>query len=66
MTIWENNLSSSINFAEMQTFKLDVTEDKLLKKRAKVLTEAVEGGDNLWMIYRLWRDDSKWSHATAS
>jgi hypothetical protein len=60
----ENNLPSNIDVAEMETFILDVSEDQLFKKRAKVLTEAVKGGDNLWIIYRLWRDDSKWSHAT--
>lgn len=61
----ENDLPSNIDAAEMEAFFLDVSEDKLIKEGAKLLTKAVKNaGTNLWMVYRLWRDDSKWSHAT--
>lgn len=61
----ENGLPSKIDVAEMETFILNVSADKLIKAEAKLLTEAVKGaGTNLWMVYRLWREDSTWTHAT--
>lgn len=61
----ENGLPSNIDVAEMEAFILNVSEDKLIKAEAKLLTEAVKGtGTNLWMVYRLWREDSTWTHAT--
>lgn len=44
---------------------MNVSEDKLIKAEAKLLTEAVKGTSmSLWMVYRLWREDSTWAHAT--
>ncbi|MHC8609925.1 hypothetical protein ACW4FP_19990 (plasmid) [Paenarthrobacter ureafaciens] len=61
----ENDLPSNIDVAEMEAFLLEVSESKLIKEEAQLLTKAVKNaGTNLWMVYRLWRDDSKWSHAT--
>lgn len=61
----ENGLPSDIDVAEMEAFILHVSEDKLIKAGAKFLTEAVKGtGINLWTVYRLWREDSTWTHAT--
>lgn len=61
----ENGLPSNIDVAEMEAFLLNVSEDKLLKAKAKNLTEAVKGTEmNLWTVYRLWREDSTWTHAT--
>ncbi|MEE2570956.1 hypothetical protein V1638_16390 [Pseudarthrobacter sp. J64] len=61
----ENDLPSNIDVADMDAFFLDVSEDKMVKDGAKLLTKSVKNAStNLWMVYRLWRDDSKWSHAT--
>lgn len=61
----DNGLPSDIDVAEMEAFFLDVSEDKLIKDGVNTLTHAVKGaGRNLWMVYRLWRADSTWSHAT--
>jgi hypothetical protein len=54
----ENGLPSDIDVAEMKAFFLDVSEDKLIKDGAKLLTEAVKGsGRNLWMVYRAFADE---------
>jgi len=59
-----NGLPSDIDVAEMEKFVLNVSKDKL-RSEATNLTHAVKGTDtNLWMIYRLWREDSTWTHAT--
>jgi len=59
-----NGLPSDIDVTEMEAFVLNVSKDKL-KSEATNLTHAVKGaGTNLWMVYRLWRADSTWSHAT--
>lgn len=59
-----NGLRSDIDVAEMEAFVLNVTKDKL-RSEATNLTHAVKGTDtNLWMVYRLWREDSTWTHAT--
>ncbi|WP_394941218.1 hypothetical protein [Psychromicrobium sp. YIM B11713] len=62
----ENGLPSNIDVAEMGAFFLDVSEDKLIREEAKLLTKAVKSskGTNLWMVYRLWREESTWTHAT--
>lgn len=59
-----NGLPSDIDVAEMEAFVLNVTQDKL-RSEATNLTHAVKGAEtNLWMVYRLWREDSTWTHAT--
>lgn len=59
-----NGLPSDIDVAEMEAFVLNVSKDKL-SSEATNLTHAVKGsGTNLWMVYRLWREDSTWAHAT--
>lgn len=59
-----NGLPSDIDVAEMEAFVLDVAKGKL-RSEATNLTHAVKGaGVNLWMVYRLWRGDSTWTHAT--
>lgn len=59
-----NGLPSDIDVAEMEEFVLNVSKDKL-RSEATNLTHAVKGSDtNLWMVYRLWREDSTWTHAT--
>lgn len=61
----ENCLPSNIDVADMEAFILNVSEAKPIKAESKLLTEAVKGtGMNLWMVYRLWREDSTWTHAT--
>lgn len=61
----DNGLPSNIDVAKMEALILNASDDKLTKTQAKVLTEAVKGtGADLWMVYRLWRDDSTWTHAT--
>lgn len=60
-----NGFPSDIDVAEMEAFVLNISEDKLLKTQATNLTHAVQGTSmNLWMVYRLWREDSTWTHAT--
>lgn len=61
----ENDLPSNIDVADMEAFILNVSEDKLIKAGARFVHDAVKGtGMNLWMVYRLWREDSTWTHAT--
>lgn len=61
----ENGLPSNIDVAEMEAFILNVSADKLINAGAQSLTGAVRGtGMNLWAVYRLWREDSTWTHAT--
>jgi hypothetical protein len=61
----KNGLPSDIDVAEMDAFILNVSEDKLIKREAQFVTPAVEGtGTNLSTVYRLWREDSTWTHAT--
>lgn len=58
-------IPSDIDIAEMEAFVLNTSEEKQMKDQAKNLTEAVKAAElNLGMIYRLWREDSTWSHAT--
>lgn len=60
-----NGLPSDIDVAEMEAFVLNVSEDSVIRSGAINLTDAVKGtGRNLWMVYRLWREDSTWAHAT--
>jgi hypothetical protein len=60
-----NGLPSDIDVDEMAAFLLNVSDDKLVTSQATNLTHAVKGaGTNLWMVYRLWRADSTWTHAT--
>ncbi|WP_298255623.1 hypothetical protein [uncultured Arthrobacter sp.] len=61
----EMGLESSIDVAAMQHFALDASTDKQAKEQAKNLTDAVRAtGMNSAVIYRLWRSDSTWAHAT--
>ncbi|WP_406636934.1 hypothetical protein [Pseudarthrobacter quantipunctorum] len=61
----DNGFPSNIDVAEMEAFILHISEDKRIKAGASHLTGAVKGtGMNLWMVYRLWREDSTWTHAT--
>ena len=61
----ENGLPSDIDVAEMEAFILNVSKDKLIKAGASFVHDAVKGtGRNLWTVYRLWREDSTWTHAT--
>lgn len=59
---------TDIDIAEMDAFFLDLPDSDSLKKQAKNLTEAVRGhaeeGLNTAFIYRLWREDSMYTHAT--
>lgn len=58
-------IPSDIDIAAMEDFVLDAAKEKAMQQRAKNLTEAVKGTEiNLGMIYRLWREDSTWAHAT--
>lgn len=61
----EMGLESLIDIAAMEDFFLNASDDKQLKAQAKILTEAAKSTDmNSGVIYRLWREDSTWSHAT--
>lgn len=58
-------IPSDIDIAAMEDFVLDAAKEKAMQQQAKNLTEAVKATEiNLGMIYRLWREDSTWAHAT--
>ncbi|WP_146070883.1 hypothetical protein [Arthrobacter sp. B1805] len=60
-----NGLPSDIDVAEMEEFVLNISENKVIKTGADKLAHAVEkSGMNLRMVYRLWKEDSTWAHAT--
>lgn len=61
----EMGLESLIDIAAMEEFALTPSDDKELWKQVKYLTEAAKSTDmNSGVIYRLWREDSTWAHAT--
>jgi hypothetical protein len=61
----EMGVESSIDVGALQDFVLDAYTDKKIKEQAKNLTDAVKATDlNGGVIYRLWRSDSTWAHAT--
>lgn len=61
----EMGLESNIDVAVMEEFVLNVSDDKRLKSQAKILTEAAKSTElNSGAVYRLWREDSTWAHAT--
>lgn len=61
----EMGLESNIDVAAMEEFVLNVSDDKRLKSQAKTLTEAAKSTElNSGIVYRLWREDSTWAHAT--
>jgi hypothetical protein len=58
-------IPSGIDVSAMEDFVLDVSIEKAMQQQAKNLTEAVKATElNLGMVYRLWREDSTWAHAT--
>lgn len=61
----EMGLESNIDVAVMEEFVLNVSDDKRLKSQARTLTEAAKSTElNSGAVYRLWREDSTWAHAT--
>ncbi|QOI62659.1 hypothetical protein IG195_13995 [Arthrobacter sp. TES] len=59
-------ITSDIDIAAMEEFVLDASNEKAMREQVKNLTEAVMATEqNLGVIYRLWREDSTWAHATA-
>ena len=61
----EMGLESLIDVAAMEEFALNASDDKHLKNQAKILTEAAKSTElNSGVVYRLWREDSTWAHAT--
>lgn len=61
----EMGLESLIDIAAMEEFALNASDDKEVWKQAKNLTEAARSTEmNSGVIYRLWREDSTWAHAT--
>ncbi|WP_404286048.1 hypothetical protein [Glutamicibacter arilaitensis] len=58
-------IPSDIDIAAMEEFVLDTSSEKAMREQAKNLTEAVKATElNLGVIYRLWREDSTWAHAS--
>lgn len=58
-------LESDIDVAEMEKVVLSETDDARLRQQAKNLTAAAKStSTNSAAIYRLWREDSTWAHAT--
>lgn len=58
-------IPSDIDISAMEDFVLDASNEKAMREQAKNLTEAVRAADiNLGVIYRLWREDSTWTHAS--
>jgi hypothetical protein len=54
-----------VGVASMEEFILNASEDKQLKDQARSLTDAAKSTSlNSGVIYRLWREDSTWAHAT--
>jgi len=60
-------VESDIDIAAMNDFILNVSEDPKVTQEAKDLTAAVYATElNNAVIYRLWREDSTYAHATGS
>ncbi|WP_208739463.1 hypothetical protein [Arthrobacter agilis] len=58
-------VKSSIDVGALRDFALDASTDREVKEQAKNLTEAVRATElNAGVIYRMWRSDSTWAHAT--
>lgn len=58
-------IPSDIDIAVMEDFVLNASKEKAMQEQAKNLTAAVKATElNLGMVYRLWREDSTWAHAT--
>ncbi|MDK1359645.1 hypothetical protein QNO00_05115 [Arthrobacter sp. zg-Y1219] len=56
---------SNIDIAAMEEFVLAPSKEKAMQQQAKDLTAAVNAMEqNLGAIYRLWREDSTWTHAS--
>lgn len=58
-------IPSDIDLAAIEDFVLDASHEKAMQQQAKNLTAAIKATElNLGVIYRLWREDSTWAHAT--
>lgn len=58
-------IPSDIDISAMEDFVLDASSEKAMREQAKNLTEAVRAAQiNLGVNYRLWREDSTWTHAS--
>jgi hypothetical protein len=54
-----------VGLGTLDEFEHHPTADPKLREQAKKLTAAVHGTDlNTGVVYRLWREDSTWAHAT--
>lgn len=54
-----------VGLGALDEFEHHPTADPKLREQAKNLTAAVQGTElNTGVVYRLWREDSTWAHAT--
>lgn len=58
-------IPSDIDVRAMEDFVLAASTETAMQQQAKDLTAAVNAANiNLGAVYRLWREDSTWTHAT--
>jgi hypothetical protein len=61
----EMGLDYLVGLGGIEEFEHSPSTDKTLREQAKILTTAAKSTEiNSGVIYKLWREDSTWSHAT--